>query len=167
MKKNWKTTIKDYLISIKNFFICLRYPFLKCHNRWTDETYGYSWLEIDSMPTGWRKAFGIKLCKELKRELKKHKFLKKYRITQIKEKFGALRWYDAGNTDNGYKILSKYGQLSQETCIRCGKPATKIRCGYISPYCDDCISERYDYVPITEEDAWDKAYTYYWPEDKK
>ena len=30
--------------------------------------------ELDAMEPGWRKAFGIQMCKEIKKELKKHKF---------------------------------------------------------------------------------------------
>jgi hypothetical protein len=128
-----------------------------------------TYTELNAMEPGWRKAFGIKLCKELKKELKKNKFLRKYRITQIKEKFGKLCWYDTRNTENGYKIIEKYAQLSRTICMECGRPATKISCGYIAPYCDKCAEKlnKYDYIPITEENAWDKAYTYYWPKDEE
>ena len=126
-----------------------------------------TYTELDDMPTGWRKAFGIDLCKELKTELKKHKYLRKYRITQIKEKFGGLRWYDNSNTKEGYNIIQKYEHISFNTCINCGKPATYVSAGWISPYCDNCKDNKHNYVPITEEGAWDKAYTYYWPKKEK
>ncbi len=38
-----------------------RFPFLIPRNRWTGkvpEDYDYSYTELDSMPDGWRKAFG-------------------------------------------------------------------------------------------------------------
>lgn len=38
-----------------------RFPFLMPRNRWTGkvpEDYDYSYTELDSMPDGWRKAFG-------------------------------------------------------------------------------------------------------------
>ena len=54
--------------------------------------------ELDAMDNGWLKAFGIQLCKELRAELIKSKFLFNYRISQIKEKYGGLRWYDNGQT---------------------------------------------------------------------
>ena len=99
--------------------------------------------ELDSMPKGWRKAFGIQMCKEIKKELKQHHYLYKYRIMQIKEKFGTLRWYDNGSP-NGcvYEIIDKYEDISYHTCINCGSPATKISKGWISPYCDNCIGDR-------------------------
>ena len=80
--------------------------------------------------------------------------LDRWRIVQIKEKYGMLRVYD-----NGYKagskiqdIIAKYEDMSARTCIICGKPATKITTGWISPFCDECcpneravsIEEYYD-----------------------
>lgn len=103
-----------------------------------------SYTELDAMEPGWRKAFGIQMCKEIKKELNKHKFLYKYRIFQIKEKFGALRWYDNGVPKNCkvHSILDKYEEVSSRTCGICGKPATKISKGWIYPYCDDCIGDK-------------------------
>lgn len=128
-----------------------------------------TYTELDDMPDGWRKAFGIKMCKEIKTELKKHNYLRKYRITQIKEKFGGLRWYDAGAPQSIYDIISKYGNISRTMCINCGKSATCVSAGWISPYCDDCKSPdvRQNYVSLEEENAWDKAYTFYWPKNKE
>jgi hypothetical protein len=96
------------------------------------------------MESGWRKAFGIQMCKEIKKELKKHKFLYKYRIVQIKEKWGYLHWYDSGTPKDSkiYDIIRKYEQISAKTCGVCGKPATKMSKGWIYPYCDDCIGDR-------------------------
>ena len=103
-----------------------------------------SYTELDAMEPGWRKAFGIQMCKEIKKELKKHKFLYKYRIVQIKEKWGYLHWYDGGTPKDSkiYDIIRKYEQISAKTCGVCGKPATKISKGWIYPYCDDCIGDR-------------------------
>ena len=103
-----------------------------------------SYTELDAMEPGWRKAFGIQMCKEIKKELKKHKFLYKYRIVQIKEKWGYLHWYDSGHPRDSkiYDIIHKYEQISAKTCGVCGKPATKITKGWIYPYCDDCIGDR-------------------------
>ena len=42
-----------------------RFPFLIPRNRWTGkvpEDYDYSYTELDSMPDGWRKAFGEQMC---------------------------------------------------------------------------------------------------------
>lgn len=116
--------------------------------------------ELDEMPKGWREAFGLQMCEEIKQELKKHKgALRRYRILQIKEKFGGLRWYDAWSTDKILNdIIPKYKAISFKTCINCGKPAEYISRGWISPYCSDCAKDKDRYVSMAEEDAWDKAY---------
>lgn len=116
-----------------------------------------TYSNLDAMPKGWRKAFGIGMCKEIKAALKQDKLLKRYRITQIKEKFGGLRWYDNVSTDKVQAVISKYEHLSYKTCIECGKPAKYISKGWISPYCEDCAVDKSKYVPMDEEDAWSKA----------
>lgn len=99
-----------------------------------------TYTELDNMPTGWKKAFGIRMCADIKKELKKHNYLYKYRITQIKEKFGQLRWYDNGSPEGCiYPIIDKYEQLSEKICINCGSPAKYITRGWISPYCENCV----------------------------
>lgn len=110
--------------------------------------YDYSYTELDDMPEGWQIAFGEQLCDELKLELKKSGHINDYRITQIKEKYSMLRWYDNGKTPKMYEIINKYVDMSKRTCICCGKPATRITIGWISPYCDDCCKE--NSVPIDE-----------------
>lgn len=102
-----------------------------------------TYTELNAMEPGWRKAFGIQLCKELKTQLKKDHYLYKYRITQIKEKWGYLHWYDEGHSQAVRDIIHKYENISWNTCICCGKPSTKITSGWISPYCDDCFPKNY------------------------
>ena len=103
-----------------------------------------SYTELDAMEPGWRKAFGIQICKEIRAALLKRgwKYLFKYRITQIKEKFGELRWYDGFSTLDVHNIIDKYEDISRHTCIVCGKPATKMSTGWYSPYCDEHIGNR-------------------------
>lgn len=134
-----------------------RFPFLMPHNRWTDEVpedFDYSYTELDSMPDGWRKAFAEQMCEEIREELVRVDYLDKYRITQIKEKYGTLRWYDFGCTERMLReIIPKYEQLSVKTCIKCGNPATKVSAGWISPYCDACANEigQYErFIPIED-----------------
>ena len=103
-----------------------------------------SHTELDAMELGWRKAFGIQMCKEIRAALLRQswKALFKYRITQIKEKFGELRWYDEFSTKDIEDIIDKYEDISRHTCIVCGKPATKMSTGWICPYCDEHIKDR-------------------------
>lgn len=104
-----------------------------------------SYTELDALDTGWRKAFGLEICKEIKEALIKdagYSGLFKYRISQIKEKFGYLRWYDVNGTKGTDEVVEKYEDISSRTCVLCGKPAKWITKGWISPYCDDCVGNR-------------------------
>ncbi len=101
-----------------------------------------SYTELDAMEPGWRKAFGIQMCKDIRKQLIKEKKLFKWRIVQLKEKFGGMRLYSNFASDELYDIIDKYTQISYRTCGDCGKPATKISKGWIYPYCDDCIGDR-------------------------
>ncbi len=128
-----------------------KYPFLQPYNLWDDEPISnsdYSFTMLDEMPSGWRESFGEQLCEELRMVLIKEGLLEKYRIHQIKEKFGSLRWYGNFENDSIAKILEKYEEKSKYTCIRCGAPATKISRGWISPYCDKCTNSRTKYEEI-------------------
>ena len=121
------------------------------------------YTELDNMPIGWRNAFGLQMCQEIKDALLKvggRKLLKAYRIMDIKEKYGTLRWYDSGAPQEVYDIIHKYEELSFRTCIECGKPAKYITQGWISPYCEDCIKHQIykydsieDYYENKEEDG--------------
>lgn len=138
-----------------------RYPFLIPRNVWTDEitidldTEEIEYTLLDDMPDGWRKAFGEQMCEEIREVLIKYDYLDKYRITQIKEKYASLRWYNNSAPKEVFDIVSKYEELSYTTCIQCGKTATLISKGWISPYCDACAKthRHYNpnrYVPIKE-----------------
>lgn len=114
-----------------------------------------TFTELDAMPDSWRKAFGIQMCKEIREALIKKlgwKGLFRYRIMQIKEKYGDLRWYDGNSCHEVFEIIDKYSELSSRTCISCGKPATWLSTGWISPYCDDCIGDTPRKTPIKQAD---------------
>lgn len=156
----------------RNRKLCKRFPFLIPWNRWSGclitecqkgkrgywpgnpdaiPSYDYSYTELDNMPTGWRTAFGIEMCEEIRKALVEDGDLDRWRIVQMKEKYGELRLYD-----NGYKvgsripsIIAKYQGRSVHTCVICGKPATKMTIGWICPFCDECCQDD-TAVPIDE-----------------
>ena len=139
-----------------NHWLILEFPFLLPVYSWPEdeiEYFDYSYTMLDSMPEGWRKAFGIQMCSEIKALLEKAHFVDQYRIIQIKEKYGGLRWYDNGVPDTIFQefiaLIDKYERLSEKICIKCGKPATKISMGWVCPWCDEHIGDRY-YMPIDE-----------------
>jgi len=146
--------LKEY-----NRQLCAQYPWLLPRNRWTDkvvEDYDYSYTELDDLPEGWRIAFGEEICKEINDLLKKVNYENEYRILQIKEKYGSLRWYDDGVpkeiSKDLYSVIAKYERISARTCINCGAPATKISTGYILPFCEECAKKyKANYVDINEE----------------
>ena len=111
-----------------------------------------TYTELDHMPKGWRKTFGIQMCKEIAKQLRKEHRLYKYRITDIKEKWGELKWCDSGSSHEIFNIINKYIILSQTTCINCGKPAKWLSYGgWIGPYCDDCKVDGNKYNSIYKE----------------
>lgn len=120
------------------------YPFLLPRNCWSGKVldgFDYTFTELNAMPIGWRKAFGKQLLEDVKKELVKNDLLENYRIMQIKEKFGTLRWYDNGATQGLNDILMKYEHISQFTCIECGKVNVPIfNHGWIEPYCCSCFN---------------------------
>lgn len=147
MSKTKKERNKIKAIKIKNKELVNKYPFLMPRNRWTDKVpndYDYSYTELDDMPIGWRKAFGTQLCEDLKRQMRMEKIsIYDYRITEIKEKFGELRWYDNGHTREMSDIINKYEHISRNTCICCGKiNVPMFDDGWLSPYCEDCFREQ-------------------------
>lgn len=87
----------------------------------------------------------MQMIKEINTSLKRtggRKAINAFSIQDIKEKWGELNVYCCGTTEV-YKILHKYEYISRHTCISCGKIATVQSTGWISPYCDDCIGNRY------------------------
>lgn len=90
---------------------------------------------------GWYKTFGKDLLKELRKQLVKDKLLYKFRIRDIKEKWGVLEIYTNYRTEGVYQILDKYRSLSRKTCIYCGKPATYCTKGWIRYICEDCLNK--------------------------
>lgn len=150
-KKIIKRKIKNFFtvpfLVIKNFFFCLKYPFYTSRNVYTGKITGFRHTWYESIPEGWRKAFGKQLSKDLKEALKKDGMLKKSRFfSDIKEKYGTLRLYTCGEGENTHKVIRHYESLSMCYCIICGKPARYCTQGWIEYLCEDCFRkiERYD-----------------------
>lgn len=108
--------------------------------------------EWEAVEPGWNKAFGKQFLKELKQQLIKDKMLYKWRITDIKEKWGRLQLYCNYGSKELYQIIHKYERLSWDYCIRCGKPSEVISTGWISPYCKDCAEK--NYLKYVEKEKW-------------
>ena len=98
------------------------------------------------MPSGWRKAFGEKMCEEINDELMTwpQEDREKFRITDIKEKWAHLCFYTNLISHHLVQITDKYSLISRLTCIHCGGPARWITRGWYMPVCDKCAREAYD-----------------------
>lgn len=149
--------IKKKQIKMRYKKLCKCYPFLIIRNWKTDKPIEYPYTYFDDIPYGWKRAFGKQMCEEIKKVLIKGGYLYDYRVVQVKEKFGGLRWYDNGAPSSIYRelqdIINKYEEISYHTCICCGRPATKISLNWISPFCDNCagkLSDRVNFKDIKE-----------------
>lgn len=161
---------------LKNWILCGKYPFLIPRYEWSGEilkNYDYTSTYLDDMPDGWRKAFGEMMCEEIKQELVRCNYLNEYRILQIKEKYGELRWYDNGTPIDCKvpEIIDNYSMLSQNICIICGKPDVPMtHNGWDSPYCKECFTAPADWYKKeypNEVDEWIKNHIEDWEEYNK
>ena len=141
---------------IYNYFLCLRYPFYRIVDVWTQEPLDLSSTWYNDIPKGWRKAFGKDFSKDLKKVLIKTDSLYSFHFQEIKEKYGTLRIYGYPFNEEIEKIFDKYETLSYYTCIKCGKKAEVMSVGWISPYCKKChrktFGENAKYIEIGKEE---------------
>ncbi len=59
-------------------------------------------------------------------------------ISQIKEKFGTLRVYLSGISDEADELIAKAEAKSAVTCEECGEPGTLRTKGWWRTRCDGC-----------------------------
>lgn len=146
-KEILETEVGIYELSKK---LIEEYPWLNAYN------FGYLYIVGDvpeehrkeydgeclllDLPVGWLKGFAIDMCEEIKNALKKAKIAPEdYKIEQIKEKYGMLRWYAVGGNNEIDEIIRKYEKISAKTCCLCGEKAVYRTKGYIMPYCEKCV----------------------------
>lgn len=150
--------MKELLTKVKNFFLCLKYPFLKVYNVWTGKFCGYGFTEYDNLPYGWQQAFGKQLLEDIKsaykEDKKKNRHLKwkdALRFTQIKEKYGELCLY-ADATKRISNVLRKYELLSICYCPNCGKPVRYCTKGWVSYLCEDCFNKYVQEINLSQNE---------------
>lgn len=121
-----------------------KYPFLAIKDGDTE----HSWY--DSIPDGWRKAFGPQMIKELNdllllaSERDGIDWTQKYKIDDVKEKWGCLHWYTSVPSciyDEHAAWEEKYETISYNTCIECGAPADGHTTGWVVPICSQCAKK--------------------------
>lgn len=127
----------------RDMWLVARFPFLKGRDEYGN-AYGplAPGTFLDDMPSGWRKSFGVQMCREIRAALRDAGIRPKdYRILEVKEKYGSLRWYDSGGCDETDRILEKYECVSYHTCVCCGRTAPYLSRGWIEPYCRECAEK--------------------------
>lgn len=127
---------------LKNAALCCRFPFLRNRRLCDDKKLDLKSTKLDWFPKGWRKAFALNMCKDLKKALKKDHSLKDFRIYDIKEKYGTLRFYTNFTSDNIDKVIRRYELLSMCYCINCGKPVRYVTDGWVNFICEDCMKQK-------------------------
>jgi hypothetical protein len=59
--------------------------------------------------------------------------------SQIKEKFGALRFYMDSETDEMTEEIKKTQEISRETCEECGEEGKLRKQAWVKTLCDRCL----------------------------
>lgn len=158
MNKKERKRVKQ--TRIKNKKLLKKYPWLAPRNVWSDKLVEneYRYTLFDEIPRGWKIAFGDMMIEEINQELVEHNLVREYRILQIKEKYGELRWYDGSTTKKIMDITDKYSVLSRNICICCGKPDVGYTSGWITPLCEKCYKG--DPADLSENNRMVDSYEY-------
>ena len=83
------------------------------------------------------------LIKQLFEDLEKSDW--QGQVIQIKEKFGGLRFYVDGATDEQYKLINAAEDKSYEICEVCGEVGIVRKGGWVRTLCDVHEAERIEY----------------------
>ena len=62
--------------------------------------------------------------------------------TQVKEKFGTLRFYVSGGDEYTYGVIRMAEAMSSRMCEQCGSPAETGGSGWIHTTCQPCIDKQ-------------------------
>lgn len=140
-----------------------KYPFLLPRNLWTDEVskdYDYTWTLANNLPDGWYRLV-LLFCKDAYSKMSEAE-RKKFRFSDIKEKYGTLRLNNFGANEAVCKLITLYEHYSYNVCLGCGKLSTKESAGWwIASYCDDCAEHVKSENKKLHRKYWFKTTFYY------
>ena len=71
----------------------------------------------------------------------------KVEVTQVKEKFGTLRFYISGGNDEVDNLIEKAERKSSTICEICGKKGKPRDLPWVLTLCADCYRRRYEKDP--------------------
>jgi hypothetical protein len=93
------------------------------------------------LPWGWFPLVD-KLCIDIERQLPED-MRASFRITQIKEKFGGLRFhYQGWGCEEIDALVDLAENASESLCAYCGLPGSRQGTGYIHTSCESCAHEK-------------------------
>ena len=118
-----------------------RYPYLRPHNAWTGKVYDdydFSYTYVDNLPCGWDRLF-LLYCKCIRDYLIKNNYLDKFYFTQVKEKYGTMRLYNAGCPKDIQRITNLFEGYSKYVCQDCGDFSVFRTDGWVSHLCSICV----------------------------
>ena len=123
------------------------HPYLLPRNVFSDEVrgdYNYEFTWYDDIPEGWRIAFGEFLLEDLRDALLKTNYLDRFRLFDVKEKYGSLRIYCNAATQEVHDVIRKYEYISQYICFNCGSPHACVvnDYGWYLPLCEECWNKQ-------------------------
>lgn len=82
------------------------------------------------------------LCNQIQNYLNWQKEVPQVIVTQIKEKFGGLRFYYNGGDEKIDGMVRMAEEWAEHTCEECGKPGHERSGGWIKTLCDEHYEER-------------------------
>jgi hypothetical protein len=86
-----------------------------------------------------------KLCENIETSLKGqtdwNPTIPPFRVIQVKEKFGGLRFYTNWGNDEIFKHINEAESKSHKTCEMCGKFGKVRRDGWVKTLCDECAKD--------------------------
>lgn len=134
-KENTLTLIKDFPELYRGVYLSIQenlMPFgFECSNGWFNLIY--------------------ELSKKLDEIIKKNN-LKDVYASQVKEKFGTLRFYLTCGTDEIFDLVDEYERKSGDICEDCGRPGSlKSRGTWLRTQCPEC-QEKNGYSNLQYED---------------
>ena len=97
------------------------------------------WFEgwEDSVGKGWLPLLN-ELCWKLDPLVKQHDLANErpFKVAQVKEKFGGLRFYIDGGTKEINALVAEAENKSYDVCEECGAPGKQRGGGWIKTLCD-------------------------------
>lgn len=107
----------------------------------------FSHTHFDALEPGWQRRFGLEMMEDIRLSCYDPDYntwlntMVGITVEQIKEKFGALRFYIAGGTDRTSDVINIYGDISGAICHKCGRAyGVRMARGWIVPECFVCSS---------------------------